>query len=110
MKNVRTLRILFFIFLLLPLLFACERPPKERIEKDFKSLQKINPIVNLPRLEWELSKASGYWIQRIYKEEGVFKVEIKLKKPYYKKENIRMYYRKEPDGAWKFTGWEFFRK
>ncbi|OGL42206.1 MAG: hypothetical protein A3C43_03545 [Candidatus Schekmanbacteria bacterium RIFCSPHIGHO2_02_FULL_38_11] len=109
MKSSGNLKYFLFLFLLLPLLIACEKPPKERIEEDFKSLQKINPTTNLPRTEWELSKSSGYWIQRIYKEEGAFKVEIKLKKSYYKKENIRMYYRKEPDGKWKFAGWEFFR-
>ncbi|OGL44725.1 MAG: hypothetical protein A2W05_10750 [Candidatus Schekmanbacteria bacterium RBG_16_38_10] len=110
MKSSRPFKYFLFLFLLLPLLVACERPPKEKIEEDFKSLQKINPVTNLPRPEWELSKATGYVIQRIYKEEGAYKVEIKLKKPYYRKENIKMYYRKESDGKWKFAGWEFFVK
>jgi len=93
----------------LPLLVSCDKPSKEKIDEDFRSLEKINPVTNMPRPEWEASKAAGYWIKRIYREGEGFRVEIKLKQPYYRKEFIKMYYRKEPDGKWKFTGWEFFR-
>ena len=111
MERLRSFKNLCFLFLilLLPLLFSCDRPPKEKIDEDFKALQKIHPDTNLPWPEWEASKAAGYWIKRIYREGKGTIVEIKLKKPYYRKENIKMYYMKEPDGKWKWAGWEFFR-
>ena len=111
MESLRSLKYFYYLFLilLLPMLLSCDRPPKIKIEEDFKSLQKIHPVTHLPRPEWEATKAAGFWIKRIYKEGDGFRVEIQLKKTYYRKEYIKMYYLKEADGKWKFAGWEFFR-
>lgn len=98
------------LFLTISLVFiSCNRPPKEKIREDFKGITKINPRTNLPRVEWEVTKAAGYRIEKVYKKEGKTLVEIELKKPYYGKKYVRMHYKLENDKNWKWLGYEFFK-
>lgn len=94
-----------FLFIL-----ACDRPPEDRIFKDFNSIVKIHPVTNLPRPEWEVTKSAGYNLIRIYSEKSRTVVELELKKPYYGKKQINMYYSKSPDGKWEWMGWSFVSK